>query len=200
MDGARSVSIAFLAITPTNTFTLEWSDNAALWWSNVKGWKSLTLYWRLFLEWGNDKQPLYTQSLYATNRILIIDIRYCVSNYVRLDPEAFWPLDFWSISLHVMWLRDDVALSHSCTFSRQLMACRSFHQLLINIARLPHLSSSSSFSSISVMYHKQLSTIWTMCTRSVRRDMQLDNRIHTAWQSSCRQIGIKHWPLLLWLV
>jgi len=39
-----------------------------------------------------------------------------------------------------------------------------------------------------------------MCTRCLRRVMQLDPWIHTAWRSSCRQIHIEHWPLLLSLV
>jgi hypothetical protein len=39
-----------VAITPANTYTIEWGNNAALWLSNVKDWKSLTLHWRLFLD------------------------------------------------------------------------------------------------------------------------------------------------------
>jgi len=124
--------------------------------------------------WANNKQPSYSQSLYATNCIHVVHIQYCISNYFCLHPEAFWPLDFWSISMHVMSVRDDVALLHSCAFGQQLMACRSFYQFLINIAQLSHLSSSSSFSSICMTYHKQLSTIRTMCTRSVRRVTWLD--------------------------
>jgi len=39
-----------------------------------------------------------------------------------------------------------------------------------------------------------------MFTRPVRRVMQLDGWINTAWLSSCRQICIEHWQLLLWVV
>jgi len=154
----------------------------------------------LIFGWGNNTHPLYTQLLYVTNHIHNIDIRYWVSKYFRLHTEALWPLNFWSISINVMWVGDDVALSRSCAFGRQLTACRSFHQLFSNIAWLPHVSSSRSFSSICMTYIKQLSTIWIMCTRSVRRVMQLDPWINTAWQSSYRQIRIEHGPLLPWLV
>jgi len=127
LDGATSVSCAIGTITLTNSFTLEWRDNAVLWLLNLKDWKSLTLHWHWFIRLGNDKQSSYTRSLYATNRIVVIDVQYCVSNYCCLHPEALWPLDFWSPSIHVMWVSDDVAQSHSCAFGRQLTACRSYH-------------------------------------------------------------------------
>ena len=150
--------------------------------------------------WGHNKQPSYTESSYATNCIQVIDIQCCVSNYLCLHPEALGPLDLWPISLQVMCVTDDVALLRSCAFGWQLMPCRSFHQFLIHIARLPHRSSSSYFSSSSITYHNQLSTIWTMGTRSVWRGMQLDRGKNTAWQSSSKPIHIEYWPLLLWLV
>jgi hypothetical protein len=40
----------FLDIKTTNKFTLEWLNNAVLWLSNVKGWKSLTLHWLLVVD------------------------------------------------------------------------------------------------------------------------------------------------------
>jgi len=39
-----------------------------------------------------------------------------------------------------------------------------------------------------------------MCTRSVRRVMQLNTWMNAAWRSALKQIGIEHWPLFLWLV
>jgi len=99
-----------------------------------------------------------------------------------------------------MWVRDDMGLSCSYAFSQQLTAGRSFHQFLITIARLAYLFSSSSFSSISMTYHNQLLTIWTMCTRSVWRVLKLVPWINTTWRLSCRQIRIDHWARLLWLV
>jgi len=127
LDVAASVSCAVWAITPTNTFTLERRDNAALRLSNVKDWTSLTHHCRLFLEWGYDKLPSYTQSLYATNGILIIDIQYGISDYYCLHSEVLWPHDFWSTSMHIIEVRDDVALSHSWAFGWQLTAYWSFH-------------------------------------------------------------------------
>jgi len=126
-DGAISMPWAIGAIMLTNTFTLEWHDNAALWLSNVKDWKSLLLYCPLFSEWGNNKQPSYTLSLYALYRIRVIDIQYCVSNHCSLHPESLWPLDCWSTFMHAMLVRDDGTLLHSWASGRQLTECRSFH-------------------------------------------------------------------------
>jgi hypothetical protein len=102
------------------------------------------------------KQPLYTELFCAMNDIHIFDIRYCVRMYCRLHPGLLLPLNFWSTDIYTSWVRNDVALSHSRPVGRQLTACRSFHLCLVNIARLPHHSLSSSFSSISMMYHKQI--------------------------------------------
>jgi len=89
------------------------------------------------------------------NHILIIDIQNCVCMYYRLHPAVLLPLNFWSTAIYAIWVGDDVALSFSHTFGRQLTVCRSVHSFLVNIARLPHHSLSSSFFSISMTYHKQ---------------------------------------------
>jgi hypothetical protein len=73
------------------------------------------------------KQPLFTQSLYSTNYMNIIDIQYCVCMYYRLHAGGLLPLSFWLTIIHAIWVRDDVALSHSRAFRRQFMACRLFH-------------------------------------------------------------------------
>jgi len=86
--------------------------------------------------------------------------------YYRLHPVVLLPLNFWSTAIYVIWERNDVALSHSCAFSRQLTACRSFRYFLANIARLPHHCLSSFFSSISMTYHKQFQ-ISQPCARSL---------------------------------
>jgi len=41
--------------------------------------------------------------------------------------------------------------------------------------------------------------IWTMCTRSEQRIVQLNAWLNVAWQSSFIRVCIAHWPLLLWL-
>jgi len=109
----------------------------------------------LTLTFITSKQPLYNQSLYATNQIHSYDIHYCVCIYYRLHPGVLLPLNFWSTGIYAIWVRNDVALSHSCAFGRQLTACELFNYFLVNIARLPHNFLSSSFSSISMTYHKQ---------------------------------------------
>jgi hypothetical protein len=101
------------------------------------------------------KQCLYNKQSYATNHILIIDIHYCVCMYYRLYPGVLLPLNFWSTAIYATWVRNDVALSHSCSFALQLTACRSYPQFLVNIARLSHHSLSSTFSSTSMMNHKR---------------------------------------------
>ena len=180
-------------------------------WKTENLWRSiddpLTLHWRsieapltIIFGWGNDQQPAYTQLSFGTNRKHVIDFWYFVSNYFHIHREALWLLDYWSICMQIMWVTDDVALSCFCHFGRQLAVCRSFHQLLINIARLPHLSSSSSSSSISMTYQMQFPTILTMCTRSALSILRLDKCTNTAWQSSSRHIPIEYWPILLWLV
>jgi len=148
----------------------------------------------------SSKQPLYTQYFYATNHILIIDLQYCVCMYYHLHPGGLLPLNFWSTTIYTIWVRNGVAQSHSRDFGRQLMACRSFHYFLVNIARLPHHSSSSFFSSISMTYHKQFQISQIMCTRSVRGVMQLDTWINLAWQLSFRSIRHAHWLLSQWHV
>jgi len=103
-------------------------------------------------------QSSYSQYMYATNCTVIIPNQYSVSMYCQWHLEALWPLHFWSTTIHVIWVMDDVALSNSRALGWQLMACWSFHLFLINIAQLPQLSSSSSVFSISMTYHKQFET------------------------------------------
>jgi hypothetical protein len=73
------------------------------------------------------KQPWYTQLLYAMNHIHILDMQYCVCMYYRLLPGVLLPLTFWSTAIYAIWVWNDVALSHSRAFGRQLTACRSYH-------------------------------------------------------------------------
>jgi len=73
------------------------------------------------------KQPSYTEYLDPMNSILIIDIQFCVSKYYHLHPGTLWPLNFWLTTFHIIWVRDNMALSQSCAFGRQFNACRSFH-------------------------------------------------------------------------
>jgi len=89
------------------------------------------------------------------NHIRIIDNWYCVYMYYRLHPGVLLPLNFCSTDIHTIWVIDDVALSHSRAFGWQCMVRRSFYYVLVNIPWLPHLFLSSSFSSISMMHHKQ---------------------------------------------
>jgi len=113
------------------------------------------------------KEPSNTQSLYATNHIQIIHIKYCICKYYCFHSGASLPLNVWSTAIHVIWVRDDAGLSFSCAFSRQFTACWSFRLFLVNIARFPYLSLSTSFSSIPMTYHKQFQIsepcAWDLC-------------------------------------
>ena len=73
------------------------------------------------------KQRFYTQWMYATNHIHSIGIQYSICMYYHLHPGVLLPLNFKSTAIHAIWVRDEVALLHSHTFSREFMACWSFH-------------------------------------------------------------------------
>jgi len=103
------------------------------------------------------KQSLDAQQLDAKMHAVVVGRQWIVSMYKYSLRKASKPLNFSSTTTHITWVINDVALSGYSTFSWQFTACRSKHHCLINIARLPHLSSSSSFSVISMTYHKQFS-------------------------------------------
>ena len=74
--------------------------------------------------------------------------------------KAFERLNSWATDAHDRWAMDNVALSHSSTFTGQSTACRSIHSFFINIAQLPHFALCSSFSLIFMTYHKQFLKCW----------------------------------------
>jgi len=92
--------------------------------------------------------------------ICIIDNQYILSAYYYLHPNALSPLTIWFTTTCVIWAISDIAILRSSAFRWQFAVCRSSHYLSINIAWVSHHSRSSSFSSISVTYHKQNSTSW----------------------------------------
>jgi len=67
----------------------------------------------LTVTWNSSKHSLYSQWLYAMNRIVIIDNQYSASMYYHLHPDGFWTLNVWSTTIHSIWVMDDVVLSHS---------------------------------------------------------------------------------------
>jgi len=77
--------------------------------------------------------------------------------------EALWHFNFSSTSINIVWVRNDVDLSDSCTFGWQFKVYRSFHYVLINIARIPHLTSSIFFSSISVTHPSNFIYFYHLC-------------------------------------
>jgi len=89
--------------------------------------------------------------------ICIVDNQYILSGYYYLHPDALTPLTIWFTTTCVIWAMKDMAMLRSSTFGRQFVACWSSHYFLINIAWVSHHSWSSSFSSISMTYHKQSS-------------------------------------------
>jgi len=90
----------------------------------------------------NESFPHYRHSILRVLVFLFASRSYVTSQFL-------------STSVHAIWLREDMALSHSCAPGLQLMACSLFHKFLVNIARLRHHSSSSSFSSISMTHYKE---------------------------------------------
>ena len=95
--------------------------------------------------------------MYATMHTVIIDCQCTVSRYRYLPPKASRRRNFWSTTLHGMWVIHDVCLSRSSAFGEQFTGCRSIHWFSIFIARLPHLPLSTLSSSISMTYRKQSS-------------------------------------------
>ena len=89
------------------------------------------------------------------NHMHIFDIHDGVCMYYRLHPAVLLPLNFWSTAIYALWGGKNFAQSHSRTFGWQFVACKSFHQFCVMIAQLPHHFLSSSFSLISMTYHKQ---------------------------------------------
>jgi len=75
----------------------------------------------------------------------------------QLYPKALWHLNVWSTDAHDLQAMNNIPLSHSSAFSWQFAACRFIHSFFINIAPLPHFVLCSSFSLISMTYHKQFS-------------------------------------------
>jgi len=98
------------------------------------------------------KQTFYSESFYTTNHIHIIDIQYCVCMYYRLYPGVSLQLNLWLTAIYPIWWKDEVAPLHHCIFAGQFTACRSFHNFLVHIARLGHISLSSSCYSCSITY------------------------------------------------
>jgi len=89
--------------------------------------------------------------------IEIIDSQPFFCRYYFLHPDPLSPLTIWFTTCCVIWAINDVVTSRSSASGRQLAACRPGHWFLINISWLFHHSWSSSFSSISMSYHKRFS-------------------------------------------
>ena len=77
--------------------------------------------------------------------------------YKRLHPKASKVLNFGSTTRQVIRVMNDVVISRYSPFGRHLTRCGSIHLFFIYIAQLPHFSSSSSFSAISMTYHTRYS-------------------------------------------
>jgi len=152
-----SVPLTFLATKTLNSLSLAIWDYAACLIVESVRLEMVDAPLRLTL---NRFQPsLNVQWLYDMNQWTTIDNEWIVSMYDHLHPESSWPLNFRTTTIHVISVMDDEASEHSHTFGRQFKLCWFSRYLLINIARIPHLSWSGSFSSISMTYHKQFSNL-----------------------------------------
>jgi len=77
--------------------------------------------------WNTSKRSFYTQLFYTTNCIVIIDSQYGLSLYNRLHAEALWSLNYWSTTIHIIWVMHGMALLHSRRFGQQFMSFGSFY-------------------------------------------------------------------------
>jgi len=166
-----SKSFACFAITPTYTFTLDRYDNAAHWLPNLYDLKSLTLCWRShWSHWNslctfnNCMQPIIYSVL--TSSIMFVCIIVCIQEFCYLsitdqllstlsEWEMMWSITFsrFRPAIEGMWIISLVFSKYSSIFSPFLIQL-----LLLNFYNVP----------------QAISNISTMCTRSVRRVMQLD--------------------------
>ena len=125
------------------------------------------------------EQPLYTQYLYATNRILITDLQYCVCIDYRLHPGVLLPLNFWSTAVYAIWEK----WWGPITFPRFRAAFDGMWIISLGLGRYSSTSSPFFTQLLLLDFHdvaQAISNISTMCTRSVRTVMQLDTWMNLA--------------------
>jgi len=70
-------------------------------------------------------QPVDAQQLYVKMHIVGIGSQYIISMYKHLHPNASKRLNFWSTTGHDVWVINDIVLSHSSAFGRELTAYQS---------------------------------------------------------------------------
>jgi len=103
-------------------------------------------------------QSVGAQLLYVKMHRFVMGSQWIVSMYKHLHPNSSKPLNFWCTTKHIIWVINGVGPSHSNACGWQLTAYISLHSFLIYLAQLSHLSSSSSFSAISMTSHNKFST------------------------------------------
>ena len=127
--------------------------------SNVECVRLIIIDALLTRRFNISKKPSYTQSLFATNHTLIVDIHYHVSKYYHFHPEALWPLNFWSTSIHVIWVRDEVAYHIPALLARNLQhedRFPSFWLISLDFLTFPHPGASAQFPWCTIGDHKYL--------------------------------------------
>jgi len=143
--------LAFLHLKLANNSCLNRCNYATLWlpkWSNKNCWRSIDAHLRDILT------VIGCAIILLKIHTFIFDSQYTVSRYNHLHPKASMFVSFWATTYHVISLINDVAPWCFGAFSQYVTAYR---------ARFRELLFSSSFSSISMMYHKQFSNSWP-CT------------------------------------
>jgi len=143
-----------------------------------------------------------------------LDRQFIVSMDNNFHPTASRPPSCWFTTVHSIWAMNDVGPSRFRGFGRQFPAYRSIHKLLTYMARLPHQSGSSSFSSISMTYDKQFSKS-RPCAAGLSRElcswmngfMQhcCDKPVETIWliesrsKTTCSLYSSRQpWPTATW--
>jgi len=101
------------------------------------------------------QQSLDVEKLYTKMHTVIIDSQWIMSKYNHLNPKASRPRDFWCSTIRIIVAIDVDDLSCYSPLGGWFSEYISIHYSLTYIARLPQLSSSSSFCLCSQPYHKQ---------------------------------------------
>jgi len=131
-----------------------------MWLFDCRKWKTIN-HWRSIDAHIPHSLTVVVSSIIVVQMyICIVDNQYMLSACYYLHPDAVSSLAIWFTTTRVIWAINKVAISWSSAFGWQFAACRSNHSLLINIAWVSHHSWSSSFSLISMTYHKQFSKSW----------------------------------------
>jgi len=129
---------------------------------------------------------------FLTSGITFVCIMICIQEfcYVSISDQLLSTLSEWEMTWPI-------------TFSRFRPAIDCMYIISLVFSKVSSTSSPFLIQLLLLNFHdvpQAISNISTMCTRSVRRVMQLDTWMNSTWRLSFRSICRAHWPLCLWHV